>query len=261
MLVAMPAPWRVAITRDEGPDGPLGRALDEVGFATCHCLAAEEHPPADPAPLAAAARELQRYDWAVFSSRRGVNALTSIRREPWPRGLRTAAVGTSTAAALVAAGADPAPLVAADAGADALWALLEASDRWPGKRVLVPAVAGGRRTVIEGLLGAGAAVAVIEAYRMLPRAAGAIAADWSAAAPDAVVFASPSAVDVIIEAVGRDRLAALEAVVAIGPTTAAALDSHGVLASVSPAADFTSVARHLAGVHASARAGKRHAHG
>lgn len=256
----MPTPWRVAITRDEGPDGPLGRALRDAGFATCLCRAAEEHSPADPAPLAAAARELERYDWAVFASRRAVVALAALCHQPWPRGLRTAAVGAATAAALRSAGADPAPLVAPDAGADPLWEVLKTSDRWLGKRVLIPSVAGGRRTVIEGLMAAGAQVTVVEAYRMLPRAAGDIAADWKAG-PDAVVFASPSAVDAIANAVGRDALAALTAVIAIGPTTAAALTARGIVAAVSPAADFAAVATFLAGLHASPRIPSGHAHG
>lgn len=260
MLGSMPTPWRVAITRDEGPDGPLGRALRDAGFETCLCVASEEHPPADPAPLAAAARDLDRYDWAVFSSRRGVAALAASRHQPWPRGLRTAAVGASTAAALVSAGADPAPLIAPDAGADPLWAVLEASDRWPGKRVLIPGVTGGRRTVIEGLIAAGADVTVVEAYRMLSRAAGDIAADWNVA-PDAVIFASPSAMDAVVNAVGRDALAGLEAVVAIGPTTAAALIARGIAAAVSPAADFTAVATFLADLHASPRIRSGHVSG
>jgi uroporphyrinogen-III synthase len=102
---------------------------------------------------------------------------------------------------------------------------------------------------------------VVEAYRMQPRAAGDIAADWSTAAPDAIVLASPSAVDTFVAAVGRDALAALEAVVAIGPTTAAALETHGIAAALSPAADFTVAARHLAGLRASAQTRNRHAHG
>ena len=95
---------------------------------------------------------------------------------------------------------------------------------------------------------------------MRPRAPADIAADWNAA-PDAVIFASPSAVDAIVNAIGREAVAALAAVVAIGPTTAAALNARGIPTEISPAADFTAVAQHLAGLHAARQAGNRHAHG
>jgi uroporphyrinogen-III synthase/uroporphyrinogen III methyltransferase/synthase len=242
-------PWRVAITRDESTDGPLTRALRDAGFVTVPCPVAEERPPTHKAPLLAAAADLERYDWAIFASRRAVTALASARAKPWPPRLRSAAVGPSTAAALLEAGAIPPPIVAPDSGADALWAMLKDREKWNGKRVLIPAVSGGRRAAIDGLISAGAQVTVVEAYRMEARPAADVGANWRAAAADAVILLSPSTVDLLVGAIGRDALAALSAIVAIGATTAVALKGHGIEAAVSPTQSFTAAARTLADLH------------
>ena len=67
-----------------------------------------------------------------------------------------------------------------------------------------------------------------------------------AAAADAVILASPRAVDLLIGAIGRDALIGLRAIVAIGATTAAALKEHDVDAAVSPTQSFTAAARTVA---------------
>jgi uroporphyrinogen-III synthase len=239
------APWRVAVTRDEDLDGPLSRALRDAGLEPVLCPVVEEHPPRDAAALGAAAARLEQYDWVLCSSVRAVTALMAARAKPWPRGVRAAAVGPRTAAALNAAGADPPPLVAGESGADALWRLLQGRETWRDRRVLVPAAPGGRRALIDGLRSAGARVDEVEAYRMLPRPPDLIAATWKALAPDAVVLASPFTAQTLVRSIGRSALTGLRAVAAVGPTTAAALTAHGIPCSVPPRAGFAEVARHL----------------
>ena len=245
-----PPPWRVAVTRDEGDEGRLTSALERHGFTPVTCVVMVEGPPAAAEALAAAARSIEQYDWVVCSSARAVRALARARSSPWPRGVRTAAVGAKTAEALTALGAHPPPVVAADVGADALWAHLATLDTWSNRRVLVPTVPGGRRTLVDGLRGAGARVDEVEAYQMTPRAADAIRADWMAGRPDAVVIASPSAADTLMRSLGTPGLSGVE-VVAIGPTTSAALTASGVTHTVPPQADFDAVAEHLAALRSS----------
>ena len=96
-------------------------------------------------------------------------------------------------------------------------------------------------------------VTVVETYRMEARPALDIAADWRAAAAEAVILASPRAVDLPISAIGRDALIGLRAIVAIGATTAAALKEDGVDAAVSPTQSFTAAARTLAELEQHAR--------
>jgi len=235
--------WRVAVTRDEAADGPLSAALRALDLEPVACQVMQELPPTDPRALDAAAKALQSYHWAIFASRRAVDALARARHQhgAWPAGLLTAAVGTVTADALIQVCANPPPIVADDSGADALWTVLKSRD-WHGVRVLLPVVPGGRQTIIDGLREAGADVTLVEAYRMAPRDSRDIAAAWGTAAPHAAVIASPSTANALIEAVGRDVLQSLTAIVAIGPTTAAAIRAHGLTVEVSPAADFVATA-------------------
>src|SRR5262245_30125295 len=233
---------RVAVTRDEPGDGPLSTALRAVSLTPVMCRVVEAQPAADQGALVAAATGLESYQWAIFASQRAVQAVSAARGSAWPADLKTAAVGSRTAAALLETGVTLAPVVAGEAGADALWDVLKDRD-WRGVRVLLPVVADGRRIVIDGLTHAGADVMAIEAYRMVPRSTSDILEDWTAAAPDAVIIGSPSAATILIDAVGRDACASLSAVVAIGPTTAAALKARGLEAMTSPTADFAATAR------------------
>ena len=233
---------RVAVTRDEPDDGALHAALRDLGCDPVRCVVLEQHPPADNAAFEAAADSLDRFDWLICSSVRAVKAIAGARSRPWPAGVKTAAVGARTADALVNAGAVPAPIVGDGDGADALWVILS-KQRWPGSRVLLPADPGGRSVLGRSLRDAGALVQEIDAYRMVPRSGDRIRADWAAANPDAVVIASPRVATRLAAAVGVDALRALRTIVAIGPTTSAALTAAGVPHDVSPRADFVEAAR------------------
>ena len=238
--------WRVAVTRDDGADRRLAVALELEGFDVVECPVLEEAPPASVTRLEAAARSLEQFDWIVFSSVRAVHALVNMRPSAWPRGVRTAAVGSQTAEALARAGADPQPVSADAPGAEPLWDLLASLDQWTGRRVLVPTTPGGRRLLIDRLRAAGASVEEVEAYQILPRADHVIRACWESGAPQAAIIASPSAAEILARAVGVAGLRALQAVVAIGPTTAASLSALGVPHSQAPRADFTAAAAYLA---------------
>lgn len=242
---APPRRLKVAVTRDEPEDGALSTALRDLDFDPVRCIVMEDHPPTDVAALKAAADSLDRFDWVICSSARAVKALVGARSGPWPSSVRTAAVGSLTADALVGAGATPKPLVGDGEGAESLWTSLS-RQQWKGRRVLLPTVPGGRRLLGQALRAAGAIVEEIDAYRMLPRSADRILADWTSAHPDAVVIASPSVATALVEAIGASQLSALEAVIAIGPTTSASLTASGVRHHVSPRADFLEVARCLA---------------
>ncbi|HQZ39358.1 MAG TPA: uroporphyrinogen-III synthase [Vicinamibacterales bacterium] len=250
MTPRAPEPWRVCVTHDEGPGGPLASALAACGFRPVFCPVLEERPADRPDRVASVAARLEDFDWVICASARAVRALAAARQAPWPRGVRTAAVGRRTGDTLIRAGAHPAPLVAEGDGAEALWQVLDRAAEWHDRRVLVATTPGGRRTLIEALRGAGARVDEVEAYRMCPRDTQAIAADWTTARPDAVVIASPRAAAVLAGAVGVASLKQLEAVMAIGPTTAEALATLEVPCLVAPRADFGEAAHALESVRA-----------
>ncbi len=238
---------RVAVTRDEGLDGPLTEALRRRGLEPVTCTVVSEAPAPEPEPLARAAQELERYQWLVVASQRAVAALCEARAgRPLPPSLHTAAVGAKTAARLAACGA-VSPLTGSGPGAAALIEALRGADQWPGRRVLIPRALEGGRDLGWSLRRWGACVDEVVAYHTLERPPAEIVKAWEAARPDAVVVASPSAARALVRALGADALRRLERVAAIGSTTAMQLVALGVPAVVPARADFESVADLLAG--------------
>lgn len=243
----MSAPRRVVVTRDEGLDGPLSSALIERGMEPVQCSVLTEAPAPEPEVLERIAGALEAYDWLVVASQRAVSALMAARQgRPLPGALRTAAVGEKTAAALVAAGAR-APLVAPNAGAAALVAVLRDADRWPGRRALLPRALEGGRELAEALRRWGVSVDEVIAYCTVARPRAEIAAAWQEARPDAVVVASPSAARALVQAVGAEGLRRLARVAAMGSTTAMQLLALGVPSMVPARSDFEAVAELLLG--------------
>jgi uroporphyrinogen-III synthase len=239
------AALRVAVTRDEPVDGPLTLALRQAGLEPVRCPVVRSAPAPEPERFALVARNLARYDWLVVASARAVSTLDAARGgEPLPRDLRAAAVGPRTARALTECGA-VAPLFPRREGAGPLILLLREAGDWAGQRVLVPRALEGGRQISIALRGFGARVDEIIAYRTLACGTEDIRRDWRAAAADAVVVASPIAAEALTVALGGDALRRLDAVVAIGRTTASALGRAGVTALVPPRSDFHSVAEML----------------
>ncbi|MCP4659163.1 MAG: uroporphyrinogen-III synthase [bacterium] len=219
----------MVVTRPEEPDGPLVTLLRRRGARVLHWPVVRIDPPEDPRPLEAALERLDEYDWIVFSSARAVSAVAG-RATPSQDGPRVAAVGSATAGALTAAGwrvdltAHPAR------GAALVQALAEAG--CAGARVLFPASAIARPTIPDGLRARGARVEEVTAYRTrpCPLDRDRCLAELRRGAIAAITFASPSAVDGLQRALGTegfDLLLAAAPSVAIGPTTAEALDRAG----------------------------------
>lgn len=236
--------WRVAVTRDDEGEAGVRRALEGAGFVAVSCPVIVEGPARDPERLRTIARDLAQYDWVICASVRSVRALAAARGSRWPKRPRTAAVGKATAAAMREAGASE-PVVGEAFNAKALWETLGPLDTWAGKRVLVPGVAAGRRELINGLRSRGAVVTEVEAYTMTARPHDAIRTDWLHADPDAVILGSPTTVRRLIEAVGVDALRELKAIIAIGPTTQAALTEAALPSRIPREATFLSAVEEL----------------
>lgn len=230
----------IVVTRGKGGEDALSARLRDLGAAVRDVPSIAFAAPADPAPLDAALRGLARFDWVVFASATAVDRTVARLRElaldPAALAARSlAAVGPATAERLARDLREP-DLVPAEATGEAMAAAL--APRVAGRRVLLPRPAEGRPELVEGLLGAGAQVEAVEAYRTCPAPAEAIRplAGWLAAGEvDAVAFASPSAVRAIVAGLGVDapRLARV-LLAAIGPTTAQALRDAGLEPGVVP---------------------------
>jgi uroporphyrinogen-III synthase len=185
-------------------------------------------------PLEAALREAaaEAFDWIVFASRHAVAAVTEVLPVPAP-GVRIAAVGQATAQVLRQRGW-PVDLLPGEANAAALVGAFAASGQpLSGRRILFPASSRALPTIAAGLTQLGAQVAQVEAYRTESSATLNVdtCRSWIARGGiGAVTFASPSAVDELEHALGKDdfdRLLSSAAAVAIGPTTARALTDRG----------------------------------
>lgn len=230
----------VVVTRGKGGEDTLSARLRALGAAVREVPSIAFADPADPAPLDAALRALDRFEWAVFTSATAVDRTVARLRAlgldvPALARLRLAAVGPATAERLARVVREP-DLVPGEAKGDVLARALAPHVR--GRPVLFPRPAEGRPETVAGLLAAGADLTGVEAYRTVPAPVSDIAplGDWLARGEvDAVAFASPSAVRAVTGALG-ERAALLRGVLlaAIGPTTAEALREQGLEAGVQP---------------------------
>ncbi|AKU91197.1 uroporphyrinogen-III synthase [Vulgatibacter incomptus] len=228
---------RVALTRPAESTDSLRRKLEGMGALVLLTPAIRRAPPTSWGPL-------DRGIAGVFSGRyAGVLFTSPASVEPFWLRLRSAgggnaslngvvigAVGQGTAAALGRLGICVDVVPGAEYGsalAIAVGSFL--GERIRGARFLQPRAEEGREELRGGLESRGAVVEVVAAYRTLrasPAELEPLVANLRAGAVDAVVFASPSAVEAVLAAassgLGRARA------VAIGETTAAALEKAGI---------------------------------
>ena len=226
-------PKRVVVTRSEASDGPLSSELRNLGLPVLLWPAVTVEK-GESGPLEKALTHVDSFQWIVFASRHAVAAVTSLMAAP-PAGVRIAAVGQATAQVLRQRGWSV-DLLPSESNAAALVDAF-ASECGLGTatrtRILYPASSRALPTIASGLKQLGAEVIQVEAYRTDTSNALNIedCRSWIARGSiGAVTFASPSAVDELEHALGKedfDRLLSVAAAVAIGPTTARALTERG----------------------------------
>jgi uroporphyrinogen-III synthase len=229
----------VLITRPEGEARGLTARLAELGARVVHEPVVAFEALLDGAEVLSAAEGVDRYDLLVFTSANGARffaeALRRAGRAPGEVRGRVAAVGPGTARALLEAGF-AVRIVATDSRAEGLSAALAGEVR-PGTRVLWARPESAREVLPEALRAAGAVTDQVALYRTVAASRAATAAARLAAGEvDAVVFASPSAVRFLLDAVrggGPRGEAGLRRArrVAIGEVTAGALEAAGFPAS------------------------------
>ena len=213
-------------TRPE-EDRELAALVDQMGFRAVHVPAVAIEQTSSPDLLAARER-LRSFDWVVLTSRRGVEAL--LGDADVPPGLRWAAVGPGTAAALERRGIEV-DCVPDESHADALPDAMAEVAPLAGSRILLARADAASGHLPERLRAMGATVDDVVAYHT------AVAPDGSRHAMvealrdgdlEAVIFASGSAVEGVLQ-LGGDEVARLEAVkiITIGPKTSAAVREAG----------------------------------
>jgi uroporphyrinogen III methyltransferase/synthase len=187
----------VLVTRPGGESDPLVQALRQRGYRV-HAV-----PTVQTEAVVLDLRSLASYDWVVFTSARGVDALAEL-----PTGPRFAAVGPETAKALRARGVEPAYVPATADGANLGTKLPDIE----GKRVALVRASAADTDLPDILRRRGAIIEELTAYRTVEEPRGSARLLRTALAdPDlrAVVFASGSAARGFIGLGGTVQLPAI----------------------------------------------------
>jgi uroporphyrinogen-III synthase len=223
---------RILVTRPRDQSGRLQQLLEAQGAHVIAIPSVEILPPDSYADLDAALQNLDRYDWLVLTSANAVKAiaervaLLGVSTESF-RGVQIAAIGRTTADAIVALGLPVAlvpPVAVAESLSEVLLPLV------PGKRVLIVRAKIAREVLTEALRSAGALVSIAEAYQSTVPAASvnALAAALEQGV-DAMTFTSASSVEnlaILAQRAGATILPGVKKV-SIGPITTHALREKG----------------------------------
>ncbi len=224
---------RVVITRPRSSANELERKLSAAGATTIHCPMIRIVYPASNDALDEAIREIDRYQWLVFSSAHGVigfwKRLDFLGLDARALGLcKVAAVGPATAKRLRRQGILPELVPPAFDGDALARSLCESSDA-PLGRVLFPCGDIARPTIPEALRRRGANVDAVVVYATVDATPSETTRKLIGEGVDAILFCSPSAV----RRFASLGLAAGDATIAcIGPTTASAARSAGLRVEV-----------------------------
>jgi uroporphyrinogen III methyltransferase/synthase len=239
---------RVLVTRPAGQASATAELLRRHGAEPIELPAIALFPPPEPARVAAAVHELDRYDLVAFTSENGVVAffreLDAQGRDARAFGrARIAAIGPATAEALLARGvrADIVPTAfIGEALADAILAdpaiarRITAGER---ARVLVPRALVAREVLADRLAAKGCVVDLVPVYATRPASAerrDELVDRLARRALDVVMLSSSSTADSLADLLG-DRAAELLAgvlVASIGPITTATARKRGLPVAV-----------------------------
>ncbi len=227
---------RVVVTRARAQAGELSRKLEALGAEVFEFPSIEIKPPEDFGPLDEAIRNLDSFDWIVFTSVNGVEYfLKRLRHHDLdlravPRWAKVAAIGPATALKVEEAGlrVDVTP---EEYKAEALIGVLM-DDPLEGKKVLIPRAKVAREILPEKLREAGAEVMVPPAYESVPSAEGKerLKELLQNGEIDCVTFTASSTVENFARALDAEAAQLLSgtSVACIGPITARAARDHGL---------------------------------
>jgi len=222
---------RVWVTRPRERAEALCFLLEDEGAEVVALPLLELQPPADERPLLAAAAHVQRYRWVLFTSPSGVEAFVEAARHEGAlerlKRVKLGAVGPRTADTVRSFGL----VVTAEAElatGPGLFAAMQ-EDLQAGDEVLLPVAETARPELHALLVEKGVEVTRVVAYRASQvEPDDVVLAQLEAAPPTAIVLASPRTVEALVATAAGRALAAKARRIAIGPTTAKALEDAGL---------------------------------
>jgi uroporphyrinogen III methyltransferase/synthase len=232
---------RVVVTRARAQAGELSVELEKLGAEVYEFPTIEISPPDSFEPLDDAIRDLDSFDWLVYTSVNGVGAFVERLRHHGldlravPRDAKVAAIGPATAERLEEVGLRV-DVVPGEYRAEALIGALDA-DSLAGKRVLIPRAKVAREVLPDSLREAGADVVVPPAYQSRPSSEGReeLSLRLRSGEIDCVTFTASSTVENFVRAFGAEEAAQLLSgtrVACIGPITAGTARKRGLSVDV-----------------------------
>ena len=224
---------RVLVTRTREQAGTLARLLTEEGARPIELPTIAITPVDDLSTLDAALRDVQAYQWLLFTSANAVDLVFErLKGQGCDAralgGVQVGAIGPGTAAALQAHGVR-ADYVPTEFVSEALATGIR-ERLGPGDRVLLPRAAGGRDVLPRELRASGATVVEAPIYRAAPPPlAGERARNALREGVDVVTFTSSSTVRNLVELLDGDVTLLRDLTIAcIGPVTASAAAELGL---------------------------------
>ena len=253
--------WRVLVPRTRDQAGLLSQALRSYGAVPVEVPTIAVEPPRTPAPMERAVKGLVdgRYSWVAFTSTNAVKAVRDKLEEFGLdarafAGVKVAAVGETTAQALVEFGIRPDLVPSGEQSSEGLLADWDECDD-AVDRVLLPRADIATDTLLAGLGELGWQVDDVTAYRTV-RAAPPPAETREALKGggfDAVLFTSSSTVRNLVGIAGKPHDTTVLA--CIGPQTAKTADELGLRVDVqAPVPDVATLVAALAAFAAERRA-------
>lgn len=242
----------VVVTRDEDGDGPLGAALSERGASVVNVPLLRHEAPLDGGNLRGVAGRVGVFDWILFTSARGAEAMAdALGGSLAGLAAKIACVGRATADCVRERKGEPA-LIARSAGAEGLVAELAERREIAGRRFLYPRAENARPDLVERLRAGGGRVEDVVAYRTVSIDGGAsLLSAMAASSPDAIVFCSPSSVQGLGAAAVEKLKNSGVAIASMGPTTSRELRRVGIPPTAEPSErTFESMADCVAGLFA-----------
>jgi len=218
---------RILVTRPRVQADSFADGLKTAGFEPIYFPVIEIHSIEDNSKLDQALKNINKYDWIVFTSVNGVEFVFEKLKQfsPIPR---VAAIGPKTAEALKARGVTP-DFVPEEYVAEAI---LPGLGDLHGKWVLLPRAEIARQALPEAIVNAGGTAHEIAVYKTLPvqpdpegLAALKSGVDW-------ITFTSPSTVRNFVEIIRQQKLDPFKLtgnpkIACIGPITECAAKDEG----------------------------------
>ncbi len=232
---------RIVVTRTREQSAGLVARLQALGATPIECPAISIAPLEDTTLLDEAVGRLDSYDWVIFTSVNGVQALVerlaALDINVERLGARKlGAIGPATRGAIQKLGCK----VAFMPDTYVAEAILDQIDDMAGQRVLLPRADIAREALASGLRQKGAIVDEVAVYHTIAGSSVASLLDYlKAGSVDAITFTSSSTVRHTVDglaAAAQDEATAIRllgqaALVCIGPITAATLEEYGLLAT------------------------------